>query len=87
MTIDVIAKTIEKYMSIIANRTITFIDSNKFYECTSDTLASYLDDKDFKYLMSEFNPDELQIIKGKDAYPYEWVDSYKKFNYPSLPPK
>ena len=37
--------------------------------------------------MSEFNPDELQIIKGKDAYPYEWVDSYKKFNYPSLPPE
>ena len=87
MTIDVIAKTIEKYMSIIANRTITFIDSNKFYEGTLDTLASYLDDKDFKYLMSEFNPDELQIIKGKDAYPYEWVDSYKKFNYPSLPPQ
>ena len=86
-TIDVIAKTVEKYMSIIVNRTISFIDSNKFYKCTLDTLASYLDDKDFKYLMSEFNPDELEIIKGKDAYPYEWVDSYKKFNYPSLPPE
>ena len=49
MTIDVITKTIEKYMSIIVNRTITFIDSYKFYECTLDTLASYLDDKDFKY--------------------------------------
>ena len=23
----------------------------------------------------------------KDAYPYEWVDSYEKFNYPSLPDK
>ena len=65
-------------MSIIVNRTITFIGSNKFYKCILDTLASYLDDKDFKYLMSEFNPDELQIIKGKDAYPYEWVDSYEK---------
>ena len=27
--------------------------------------------------MSEFNTDQLEIIKGKDAYPYEWVDSYK----------
>ena len=37
--------------------------------------------------MSEFNTDQLEIIKGKDACPYEWVDSYKKFNYPSLPPE
>ena len=75
MTIDVISKAIERYMSIIVNRTITFIDSNIFYECTLDTLASYLDNKDSKYLMSEFIPDQLEIIKGKDAYPYEWVDS------------
>ena len=87
VTIDVISKTIERYMSIIVNRIITFIDSNIFYECTLDTLASYLDNKDSKYLMSEFIPDQLEIIKGKDAYPYEWVDSYKKFNYPSLPPE
>ena len=87
VTKDVIAKTIEKYMSIIVNRTITCIDSNKFYKCTLDTLPSYLDGKDFKYLMAELNPDQLKIIKDKDAYPYEWVDSYKKFNYPSLPPE
>ena len=87
MTIDVIAKTIEKYMSIIVNRTITCIDSNKFYKDTLDTHASNLDDKDFKYLMAELNPDQLKIIKGKDAYPYEWVDSYKKFNCPYLPLK
>ena len=39
MTIDVIAKTIEKYMSIIVNRTITFIESNEFYKGTLDTHA------------------------------------------------
>ena len=76
MTIDVIPKTIEKYMSIIVNRAITFIDSNEFYEGILDTLASNLDDKDFKYIMSEFSPDKLEILKRKDAYPYEWVDSY-----------
>ena len=74
-------------MSIIVNRTINFIGLNKFQTCKLDTLASYLADKDFKYLMSEFNPDELEIIKGKDAQSYEWVDSYKTFNYPSLPPE
>ena len=30
--IEVIPKTIDKYMSIIVNRNITFIDSNEFYE-------------------------------------------------------
>ena len=49
MTIDGIPKTIEKYMSIIVNRNITFIDSNKFYKGAFDTLASNLEDIDFKY--------------------------------------
>ena len=71
-----IPKTIEKYMSITVNRTITFIDSNEFYKGTLDTLASNLGDKDFKYLMSEFSPDKLELLKRKDAYPYECVDSY-----------
>ena len=48
VTLDVIPKTIEKYMSIILNRTITFIDSNEFHKGTLDTLASNLDDNDFK---------------------------------------
>ena len=31
--------------------------------------------------MSEFSHDKLE--KRKDAYPYEWVYSYEKSNYPS----
>ena len=34
--------------------------------------------------MSEFPPNKL---KRKDSYPYEWVDSYKKFNHQELPAK
>ena len=71
MAIDVIPKTIEKYMSIIVSRSNIFIDSNEFTKGTLDTLASTLGDKDFKYLMSEFLIDKLHIWKGKDAYPYE----------------
>ena len=37
--------------------------------------------------MSEFQLNKLEILKRKDAYLYEWVDSYKKFIYPRLPPK
>ena len=74
-------------MSIIVNRHITFIDSLQFYNGSLDTLASNLNNEDFKHLISEFGIDKLEILKRKDAYPYEWVDSYKKFKYPSLPEK
>ena len=87
MTIDIIPKTIEKYMSITVNRNITFIDSNEFYKGALDTLASNLEDNDFNYLKSEFPDHRLSILKRKDAYPYEWVDSFEKLNYLQLPPK
>ena len=74
-------------MSIIINRNITFIDSNEFYKGSLDTPASNLEDNDLKYLTSEIAIDKLAILKRKDAYPYEWVDSYKKFDYLNLSPK
>ena len=85
--IQVIPKTSEKYMSIIVNRNIVFLDSNQFYKGKLDNHASHLNNEDFKHLLSEFPIDKLEILKRKDAYPYEWVDSYKKFNYQELPPK
>ena len=74
-------------MSIIVNRHITFIDSLQFCNSSLDTLASNLNDDDFKYLISEFGIDRLEILKRKGAYPYEWVDLYEKFKYPTLPKK
>ena len=71
-------------MSIIVNRHITFIDSLQFYNGSLDTLASNLNNEDFKHLISESGFDKLEILKRKDAYPYEWVDSYETFKHPSL---
>ena len=85
--IQVIPKTDEKYMSIIVNRNIIFLDSLKFLKASLDTLEENLEDTDFKYLLSEFPKDKLELLKKKDAYPYEWVDSYQKFKYTELLPK
>ena len=85
--IAVIPKGIDKYMSIIVNRHITFIDSLQFYNSSLDTLASNLEDEDFKNLTSEFGIDKLEILKRKDAYSYEQVDCYEKFNNNELPPQ
>ena len=85
--IQVIPKSSEKYMSIIINKNIIFLDSLQFYKGSLDSLAGNLQDSDFKHLMSEFPPNKLEILRKKDAYPYEWVDSYEKFKYTELPPK
>ena len=74
-------------MSIIINKNIIFLDSLQFYKGSLDSLAGNLQDSDFKHLMSEFPPNKLEILRKKDAYPYEWVDSYKRLLYPRLPPK
>ena len=85
--IAVIPKGIDKYMSIMVNRHITFIESYQFHNSSLDTLASNLEGNYFKHLTSEFSIDKLEILKRKDAYPYEWVDSYEKFKHSSLPEK
>ena len=74
-------------MSIIVNRHITFIDSLQLYNGSLDTLASNLNNEDFKHLTSESVIDKLEILKRTDACPYEWVDSYEKFIHSSLPEK
>ena len=74
-------------MSIIVNKNIIVLDSLQFCKASLDSLAGNLEDIDFKHLLSEFPPNKLEILKRKDAYPYEWVDSYRKFIYPRLPPK
>ena len=57
--IQAIPKTSEKYMSIIVNRNITFLDSDQFYKGSLDSHASYLEDSDFQHLLSEFSTNKL----------------------------
>ena len=59
--VAVIPKGIDKYMSIIVNRHITFIDSLQFYNSSLDTLPSNLNNEDVKYLVSEVGIDKLEI--------------------------
>ena len=74
-------------MSIIIDRNILFLDPLQFLSASLDDLAENLENKKSKYLISEFPSDKVEILKRKDSYLYEWVDSYEKFNYQELPPK
>ena len=50
-----------------------------------DKLVKNLSDKDFKYLIEEFGSENLELLKQKGAYPYEYMNSFKRFNEEKLP--
>ena len=52
-----------------------------------EKLFKNLADDDFKYLTEEFGSKYLQLLKQKDAYPYEYMNSFKRFNEEKLPDK
>ena len=41
-------------------------------------------DNGFKYLLQEFNGDFSELVKQKGVYPYEYMDSFKKFSEDKL---
>ena len=48
-------------------------------------LVKNLSDEDFKYLVEEFVSENLELLKRKDAYPYEYMNSFKRFNEKKSP--
>ena len=64
-----------------------FIDSMQFMNSSLDKLVKNLSDEDFKYLIKEFGSKNLELLKQKVAYPYEYMNSFEKFNEKKLPAK
>ena len=52
-----------------------------------ENLVKNLSDNNFKYLTKEFGSKKLALFKQKGAYPYEYMDSFKKFREKKLPEK
>ena len=50
-----------------------------------DKLVKNLSDEDFKHLVKEFGSKNLEILKQKGAYPYEYMNSFERFNENELP--
>ena len=44
-----------------------------------------LSDNDFKYLSEEFSSEKLKLVKEKRIYPYEYMNSFKRFGKSKLP--
>ena len=81
---SVVPNGLEKYMAFTINRNLVFSDSKQFMNSSLDSLVKNLMDEDFKYLSEEYNG---EFLKQKDVYPYEYMDSFKKFSENKLPDK
>ena len=59
----------------------------QFMNSSLEKLVKSLSDSDFKYLTEEFISKNLKFLKQKDAYPYEYMDSFKRVSEEKLPDK
>ena len=44
-----------------------------------------MSDEDFKYLAEEFGSENLELLKQKGDYPYEYMNNFERFNEKKLP--
>ena len=85
--VSVIPNGLEKYIGFTINRNIVFIDSIQFMNSSIDSLVKNLMDEDFKYLSGKFNGELLRLVKEKQVYPSEYMNSFKKISEDKLPDK
>ena len=79
MKIDVIPNGLEKYIVFLTNKNLVFIYSIQFMNSSLEILLKNLSDNDFKHLTQEFGSKNLELLKEKDAYPYEYFENFKRF--------
>ena len=87
MNINAIPNNMEKYMAFMLGNHLTFIDSFQFMSSSLDKLVSNLPRESLKYTSNEFQDKKLELMSQKGVYPYDYVDSFEKFNESQLPIK
>ena len=86
ISIKVIAQNAEKYMAFYIGNHLSFIDSFAFMSSSLEKLASNLVDENFIYTKKYFtDPVQFNLMKRKGVYPYDYMDSFSKFNDTELP--
>ena len=52
----------------------------QFVNSSLGKLVKNFSDEDFKYSVEEFDSENLELLKQKDGYPYEYMNSFERFN-------
>ena len=86
MNINAIPNNMEKYMAFMLGNHLTFIDSFQFMGFSLEKLVSNLPKESLKYTSKIFKGNKLDLMARKGVYPYDYMDSFDKFN-DNLPSK
>ena len=73
-------KWVKNIHGIFLGKSFVFIDSMQFMNSSFDKLVKNLSDEDFKYFLEEFDSKNLELLKQKGVYPYEYTNSFEGFN-------
>ena len=92
--IGVLAENEERYISLSKQVSIPgtkntiemrFLDSYRFLSASLDALANKLTDDQFKITRASFPNVDIELVRRKGVYPYEYVSDGSKFNDDALP--
>ncbi|KAK3735533.1 hypothetical protein QZH41_005010 [Actinostola sp. cb2023] len=87
--ISCIPNNTEKYISFSVGN-LVFIDSLQFMDASLERLVANLSkdgDDQFTILKKYVESDKLNLLLRKGVYPYEYMNSFNKFQETQLPPK
>ena len=68
-------------------KNFVFIDSMQFMNSSIEKLVKNLTDDDIEYLTEEIGSESLELLKQKGVYPYDYMDSFRRFDEQKLPDK
>ena len=67
-------------MAFVLNKILVSIDNMQFMNSSLHRLVKKLSSEGFKYLVEEFGSENLKLLKQKGDYPYEYMNSFERFN-------
>ena len=74
-------------MAFYIGKHLTFIDSFQFMSQSLDKLSGNLPEDQFIYTNDAFQGQQFTLMKKKGVYPYDYMDSHRKFQEAQLPKK
>ena len=87
MSINVIPCNMEKYLAFMLGQNLVFIDSFQFMSSSLSNLVNNLPAEAFKHTGQVFQGEKLSLMTKKGVYPYDYMNSFKKFEDSRLPKK
>ena len=76
-----------KIYGFYARQTFSIFDRFQFMPSSLDRLSASLPKDQLKYTSEVFQNEELELMTQKGIYPYDYMDSFEKFNEKQLPSK